>query len=853
MASFEKPCLYEIPNDQSDPADRLVLDREETLNLEKESRSNLNKDLVRPYDYTKLNSLYEIFKLASRDYYEQLAHANEVRKKLWRKYFVKFKPNIFKNIGFLPVSKSISKSRQAYNVMTNNINHFSELVDQDWEKHSHNHFRSPTALDMEALIKTCLMLLSIKTQNDSFIFVHELKQEMHADLKYVESFENEIEELKYDKAEFSNMYDILLPKLRSTQMKDKVMPNNSQVKDKKTEVEDHPRISSISNKKKSVTAYNDSLKSRTSNINDVCATCKKCLVDSDHFAYVTKILNDMNARTKKPNIFQLIIFTVDSGCTKHMTVLGYGDLVQGNITINMVYYVEGLNHNLFSVGQFCDADLEVAFQKSTLSHLNFDYINLLSKKDVVIGLPKLKYVKDQLCSSCKVSKAKRSSFKTTVVPSSKGRLNLLYMDLCGPMQVASVNGKKYILMKEKGDSCILVGYSTQSKGYRVYNKRTRLIVGSIHIRFNEIKKMSETSITNDTSGLVPQRHKESDYENSGLVPQLQNVSPSADTTVPSQQDLNLLFGPLYDEFFTTCTSSFNNSSSHTDNSKQQDTPPTTNIQSLTEPTNPTNVNAKENNDNQAENTQFHQDEFINPFCTLEDGIDFEKLFALVARLESVWIFIAYAAHMSFPIYQVDVKTAFLNGPLKKEVYVARPDGFVDPDHPEQAKHALEILKKHGMEKCDIAGTPMAMKPKLDAYLSRKIVDQTDYRSLMYLTSSRPDIVQEDSGFELTSFSDANHARCIDTRKSTSGGIQFLGDKLVNWMSKKHDCTTMSSAEAEYVALSASYAQVMWMRTQLKDYGFNYNKIPLYCDSQSAIVISCNPVQHSRTKHIHTRY
>ncbi|GJS51029.1 retrovirus-related pol polyprotein from transposon TNT 1-94 [Tanacetum coccineum] len=81
-----------------------------------------------------------------------------------------------------------------------------------------------------------------------------------------------------------------------------------------------------------------------------------------------------------------------------------------------------------------------------LSHLNFDYINLLSKKDVVIGLPKLKYVKDQLCSSCEVSKAKRSSFKSKTIPSSKGRLNLLHMDLCGPMRVASINGKKYILV-----------------------------------------------------------------------------------------------------------------------------------------------------------------------------------------------------------------------------------------------------------------------------------------------------------------------------------------------------------------------------------------------------------------------
>nr|GEV58794.1 putative RNA-directed DNA polymerase [Tanacetum cinerariifolium] len=110
-----------------------------------------------------------------------------------------------------------------------------------------------------------------------------------------------------------------------------------------------------------------------------------------------------------------------------------------------------------------------------------------------------------------------------------------------------------------------------------------------------------------------------------------------------------------------------------------------------------------------------------------------------------------------------------------------------------------------------------------------------------------------SSFGLTYFSDVDHAGCIDTRKSTYGGIQFLGDKIVSWMSKKQNCTTMSSVEAEYMALSASCAQVMWMRTQLKDYGFNYNKIPLYRDSQSAITISCNLVQHSRTKHIHTRY
>nr|GFA89096.1 hypothetical protein [Tanacetum cinerariifolium] len=207
-AQSEIPCLYVFPYDQNTHANRLILDGEETLALERESRSKLNKDSVRPYDYTTLNSLYEIFKPPTQEYETQLAHANEIRRKMWRKSFVKSKPNIYKNVVFLPVSKSISKSRQAYNVMTNNINHFKEIVDNAWIKHLKDQFHAPT--DIEILIQTCLMPLAIKTQNDSFKFVHELKQEMHVDLKYVESLEKEIDELESDKAKFSYMYDEML-------------------------------------------------------------------------------------------------------------------------------------------------------------------------------------------------------------------------------------------------------------------------------------------------------------------------------------------------------------------------------------------------------------------------------------------------------------------------------------------------------------------------------------------------------------------------------------------------------------------------------------------------------------------
>nr|GEV86479.1 retrovirus-related Pol polyprotein from transposon TNT 1-94 [Tanacetum cinerariifolium] len=975
-----------------------------------------------------------------------------------------------------------------------------------WVKHSMDHIflRPPTAHDIQILIKTCLMPLSLKTQNDSLAFIHELKQEMHADLKYVESLKKEIHDLESDKAEFSNMYDTILQEYLKAQLQDKniaiselnkliekckgkfvetkfdkpsvvrqlnvqripkpsvlgkLAPFSDSLERKyfsktksfpETNVseEDHHRISSISNKTKSVTACNNSLKSRTSNANAVCATCGKCLIDSDHFYCVTKMLNDVNARSKKPHVVPISTRKPKGHANKSVGTPPKKKVASKTTTQNLKSYYRMLYENTSKTWkwwieqQYLSGYKWVPKIKSKwVPKTKTKWIpkvrneNSKKRKDVVIGLSKLKYVKDQLCFSCEVSKAKRSSFKEKIVLSSKGRLKLLHMDLCGPMRVSSINGKKYIL----------------SKGYRVYNKRTRLIVESIHLRFDEIKEMSEMSVANDTSGLVPQRQKVSDYDNSDPVHQIQNVLPSAETTVPSQQELDLLFGPLYDEFFNAGTSSVNKSSSLIDNSKHRDTPPTTNIQSSTEPSNPTNANTEENNDIQAKH------EFINPFCTSvhevaessshnidpgmcmfaltvstaesknikeamadsawinamqeelhqfdglqEEAIDFEESFAPVARLEAVRIFVAYAKHKSFPIYQMVVKTAFLNGPLKEEVYVAQPDGFIDPDHPEKvyrlrkalyglkqaprawydklsqfliskgftkgtiyptlftirygddillmqiyvddiifgstnpkfskrfekimhsrfdmslmgemkfflglqihqsprgifinlAKYALEILKKHGMEKGQSIGTPMATKPKLDANLSGNPIDQTDYRSkirsLMYLTSSRPDIVQavcycaryqsrptekhlkevkrifrylrgtidmglwytKDSSFEITAFSDVDHAGCIDTRKSTYGGIQFLGDKLVIWMSKKQDCNAMSSAEAEYIALSSSCAQVMWMRTWLKDYGINYSKILLYCNSQSAIAISCNPMQHSRTKHIHTRY
>ncbi|GJX00462.1 retrovirus-related pol polyprotein from transposon TNT 1-94 [Tanacetum coccineum] len=251
----------------------------------------------------------------------------------------------------------------------------------------------------------------------------------------------------------------------------------------------------------------------------------------------------------------------------------------------------------------------------------------------------------------------------------------------------------------------------------------------------------------------------------------------------------------------------------------------------------------------------------------EEGIDFKESFAPVARMEAIRIFLAYAAYKSFTVFQMDVKTAFLHGTLKEDVYVCQPEGFIDADHPSyvyklkkalyglkqaprawydellmfllhnhffkgtidqtlfirhfdddilvvqvyvddiifgsthpslqvnqspcgifinQSNYVLEILKKYGMESCDPVGTPMEIKDKLDLDQNGSPVDATKYREANREAPQR----------------DVDYARCKDTFKSTSGGAQFLGEKLVSWSSEKQDCTALSTVEVEYVSLSA---------------------------------------------------
>ncbi|GJY73823.1 retrovirus-related pol polyprotein from transposon TNT 1-94 [Tanacetum coccineum] len=274
----------------------------------------------------------------------------------------------------------------------------------------------------------------------------------------------------------------------------------------------------------------------------------------------------------------------------------------------------------------------------------------------------------------------------------------------------------------------------------------------------------------------------------------------------------------------------------------------------------------------------------NSAGTKEEPKNYEE-----AMEESCWIEAMQEEIHEFERLEMDVKTAFLNEILKEEVYVSQPEGFVNQDHPNHVfrlKKALYSLKQaprawydllskfllsqkfvkgvvdptlftrkegndlilYGLEQCDAVDIPMVGQSKLDEDPNGTLVDPR-YRgmvgSLMYLTASHPDLVFVDTGFSLKAFADADHAGCQDSRKSTSGSAQFLGEKLISWSSKKQKCTAISTTKAEYISLSGCCAQILWMWSQLTDYGFDYNKIPLYSDLKSAIALSCNTMQHSK--------
>ncbi|GJV22409.1 retrovirus-related pol polyprotein from transposon TNT 1-94 [Tanacetum coccineum] len=655
---------------------------------------------------------------------------------------------------------------------------------------------------------------------------------------------------------------------------------------------------------------------------------------------------------------QVMLWYLDSGCSKHMTgnrsklmnfvekfigsvrfgndhlgaIMGYGDYVMGDSVISRVYYMEGLGHNLFSVGQFCDSDLEVAFRKHTC------FVRDIHGTDILKG--------------------SRSA------QSSSGNVNA-----AEPNQV---NYPPDHIRRWTKDHPLdnIVG-----NPYRPVSTRKQLASDALwccfHTELSRVEpKNFKMAVIEDCwfQAMQDEIHEFDRLEVWELVPRPVYVMVIA---------LKWIYKVKLDEYGDVLK---------------------------------------------------NKARLVAKGYRQEEGIDFEESFAPVARIEAIRIFIANAATKNMIIYQMDVKTAFLNGDLQEEVFVSQPEGFEDQDNPthvyrlkkalyglkqaprawydtlskflmannffkgavdptlftrksgkhillvqiyvddiifastdhnacnifskemsskfqmsmmgqmsfflglqvsqspggifiNQAKYALETLKKYGMDLSDPVDTPMVDRLKLDEDLLGILVDQTRFRgmvgSLMYLTASRPDLVfvvcmcaryqakptkkhleaikrvfrylkgtinmglwypkdnamssrpgtcirclhgvamisgstaykkhfeaikrvfrylkgtinmglwyPKDNAMSLTAYADADHAGCQDSRRSTSGSAQFLGDRLVSWSSKKQRSTTISTTEAEYIAMSGCCAQILWMRSQLKDYGFDFNKIPL---------------------------
>ncbi|GJS30269.1 retrovirus-related pol polyprotein from transposon TNT 1-94 [Tanacetum coccineum] len=487
-------------------------------------------------------------------------------------------------------------------------------------------------------------------------------------------------------------------------------------------------------------------------------------------------------------------------------IMGYGDYQIGNVTISRVYYVERLRHNLFSVGQFYDSDLEVAFRKHTcfvrnlesvdlltgsrgtnfytlsigdviksslifllskasktkswvwhrrLSYLNFGTINQLSKQGLVRGLPKLKFEKNHLCSTCSLGKSKKQSYKPKSKDTNQEKLYLLHMDLCGPMHVESINRKKYILV-------IVDDYSrfTWVKFLRLKDKALEFIIKflkMIQVRLNaavrniridngtefvnklceDIMKMSllhdrkpDLSYlhvfgalcypTNDSEDLGklktkadvgPALHEMTPGTlSSGIVPQPPSSTPFI---LPKRDDWDTLLQPLFDEYFryppcvdhlevvvpvsvvsTTLPSyvippgaeevDHDISVAHMDILIPEPSFEESSSQLLPCPDRVMIITLKWIYNiklDELGGVLKNKARLVARGYRQEEGIDFKESFALVARLEAIRIFLAFAAHMNMVVYQMHVKIEFLNGILRDEVCDSQMDGFVDPENP----------------------------------------------------------------------------------------------------------------------------------------------------------------------------
>ncbi|GJW24218.1 retrovirus-related pol polyprotein from transposon TNT 1-94 [Tanacetum coccineum] len=710
----------------------------------------------------------------------------------------------------------------------------------------------------------------------------------------------------------------------------------------------HRKFKSSANKKNHVSDCNVNLKNVALSKNSItiCLSCNEYLFSANHDACVVQYLKKMQKRKVAKSakqkvksewrltrwifktiglkwipsgrtfnlIIEIVLWYLDYGCSKHMTghrdklinfvskfietvrfgsdhfaaIMGYKDLQMWNILISRVYYVEGLGHNLFSVGQFCILDLKVAFRKHTcflwnlegvdllsgshgynlytismvdmmksspicllskasktkswlwhrrLSYLNFGTINHLAKQGLVKGLPELKYTKDHMGSTCQMGKSKKESHPYKPEPSTNEKHQMLHMDLCGPIDrkpelkylhifgalcYPTNNFEDLGKLQPKADIGIFIGYSPSKKVYRIYNKRTRQIMETMNVQFDELTQMAY-----EQHGLGPDLHgltsghltgASSSFSSIDKDASSPSISPNNDTLSPPINSTNV---ETNEEVAVFDSDTFTNPFAPPDTSSAESSSrivDTSNMHTFQQPPIYTKHGLKIIPE--SKNYKEAMEESFWVEAMQEEIYEFEwlEVWELVPRPDRAMIIsLKWIFKVKLDEYGgMDVKTTFLNKILKEEVYVSLPKGFVNQDHPNHVfrlKKALYGLKqaprawygllskfllgqkfvkgvvdptlftrKEGndlilycLDQCDAVDIPMVGQSKLDEDPNGTPVDPTRYRgmvgSLMYLTASRPDLVFVVcicARSNLTAFADADHAGCQDSRKSTSG-------------------------------------------------------------------------------------
>nr|GEW31586.1 retrovirus-related Pol polyprotein from transposon TNT 1-94 [Tanacetum cinerariifolium] len=513
-----------------------------------------------------------------------------------------------------------------------------------------------------------------------------------------------------------------------------------------------------------------------------------------------------------------------------------------------------------------------------LNHLNFGTINDLSRKDLVQGLPRLKFKKDHLCSACQLGKSKKHAHKpktedTNLTPQQNGvveRRNRTLVEVARTMLIFS-KALMFLWAEAVATACYTQNRSLIYTGHHktpyelVHNKKPDLTfleslvlfvilqtTSKILESFNQQLILEYLLVMHQAGkGIesITKEPKESWKPFTRVLPAqaVQALVNSAGTPSSTTIDKDALSPSISPSSSALQSYSLHQGVAAEPNYMEDHTvAPVDN--------NPfVNVFAPEPHSKASSSGDISSTE--SPY----EGIDFEESFAPVARIEAIRIFIANAARRNMTIYQMDVKTAFLNGELKEEVYVSQPEGFVDLDHPTHIYRLKKAL--YGLKQALRAWYDMLSRFLLDNNFSKGAVDSTLFthkigKHILLVQIYVDDIIfdstvpkacdmfsnEMSSKFQMSMmgqmsfFLNADHAGCQDTRRSTSGSAQFLGDKLVSWSSKRQNSTAISTTKAEYIAMSGCCAQILWMRSQLTDYGFDFNKIPLYCDNRSAIAL-----------------